>query len=314
MRHSSCCIALLLLFAVFTGCIREDLSDCSGHLLLAFHLDTRFGEDFPQKIHNVDVLIFDDATGRFVTGRRIEQSGPEDRSVQFTLLPGVYRVMAWANRNSGSRLSEFTAGKTLMTEGYIEMTAGGDSLYYAPALQEEEGDEESDDPYAAYRVRIPAGEGHTVKELFFARAYRSVNIFVRGLEDLPQAQGQAIEVEGLNLPSRYDLFLHALPEVHSHSSNLINTFTSGGTMPAARFLMPYAPVADDLSFELKNLPPIGVEVPPVYLRRYIEEHGITRLDDIDILIEFRLPGDGTGKASVYITLPDWDTLPVGPVY
>jgi hypothetical protein len=302
----------LLLFAVFTGCISEDLSDCPGHLLLEFHLDARFGGDFPLKIHNVDVLIFDDATGRFVTGRRIEQSGLEDRSAQFTLLPGVYRVMAWANHNSGSHLSEFTAGKTLMTEGYIEMTAGGDSLYYAPALREEE--EVSENPYAAYRVRIPPGAKRTVKELFFARAYRSVNIFVRGLEDLPQAQGPGIEVEGLNLPSRYDLFLQAMPEVHSHSSSLIRTFTSAGTMLAARFLMPYAPVADDLSFELKNLPPIGVEVPPVYLRRYIEEHGIIRLDDIDILIEFRLPGDGTGKASVYITLPDWDTLPVGPVY
>jgi hypothetical protein len=326
--------ALLLLFtiwpSVFTGCIDEDLSACRwpDNLVLEFQLETAVGTDILEKLSSVDVLLFD-SRGIFVDRQRLEQADLEAfRGARFSVFPGDYMVVSWANVASGSRLSALAPGVSSLSEGFVEMTEAGDSLYYAPAklnswtgqaaLRAATGETEADDPYALHRVHVPSGGGQVVKELPFTRAYRSVNIYIRGAERMLTStvrDNQVLSVEAANLAARYDLMFNTVASARrSYTRLCAETLTPQGRMQAVRFFSAYGPITNDIAFSLGNLPE---DVPPlaILLADFLRINPPANLDDIDIMVEFLggIPGTMTG-VEISITAPDWSGSPVHPVY
>jgi hypothetical protein len=325
--------ALALLWMVsLTACIGEDMSMCpvEANLTLEFRFEAST-RSLTDQISSVDVLVFDHER-RFVDSRRLEKdelaASPQAR---FTLWPGDYLVTAWANVASSSRLSPLEKYKTQLEDGFIEMTGAGDSIYYAPAREnlyttreaalragEEESEEGTDsDPYALHRIQVPRGGGRVVKELPFVRAYRSVNIYVKGVENLYALNSaiQPVSVEARNLAARYDLVFNSQPSFRRNHTRLCSeTFTPLGWMQAARLFMAYAPITNDIAFHLGNLPQDAPTL-PILLAEYLREHAVANLDDIDIMVEFSAPKPGslTG-VRVSITAPDWESRPVKPEY
>jgi hypothetical protein len=315
-------LPLFLLIAV-SGCIMDDLSMCPSpdNLTVTFRVEAGVtGEmEVARRLNSVDVILFD-GDGRFVEHRRVERT---DLAIfpgaRFTVVPGEYRVLAWANSASGSRLSTLVPGESLIDKGYMEMTGAGDTLYYAPAktnayrggaaLRAEEATE--DDPYALYRVNVPKGGGEVVKELLFTRAYRSISIYLKGLEHLQggmEALGQ-IQAEAHNLSTRYDLLFNTLTEKRNEIRSFSGTLTPDGTLPAVRFYSAYGPIGEDITFSIMHLPEEAASV-LIFLRDYLSDNPPASLDDIDILVEFFRTGEGNVQVS--ITLPDWSSHPIQP--
>jgi hypothetical protein len=318
--------SILLMFSLMMvqGCINDDLSMCPSpdNLTLTFRVDAGVtGEvDITRTLNTVDILLFD-AGGRLVEHKRVERS---DLAIypgaHFTVTPGEYMALAWANASSGSRFSNLIPGESLIEKGYIEMTGAGDTLYYAPAkinaykgeasLRAEETT--ADDPYALYRVTVPKGGGEVVKEMPFTRAYRSISIYLKGLENLQggmERLGQ-IRAEAHNLSTRYDfLFNTQLSERRDVTRTFAGTLTPGGTLPVARFYSAYGPISGDMSFSVTHLPDEPESV-TILLREWLSDNPPSSFDDIDILVEFQRAAGG--NVQVNITLPDWSILPVIP--
>ncbi|MDR1880062.1 MAG: FimB/Mfa2 family fimbrial subunit [Tannerellaceae bacterium] len=313
----------VLFMAALQGCIMDNLSECRSvdNLTVTFRVeaDASDGADVVRRLNSVDVLLFD-ASGCLVEHKRVERADLAIYpGVHFTVAPGEYRVLAWANSASGSRLSPLVPGESLIEQGYIEMTGAGDTLYYAPAkVHPDKGaaslradETTSDDPL--YRTIVPQGSGTVVKEIAFTRAYRSVSLYLKGLENLSggvETQG-GIEAEAYNLSTRYDLLFNTLSERRDDRRAFTGSLTPDGTLPAARFLSAYGPVTNDVTFNLQHLPG---DVGPVMilLGQYLTENPPPSFDDIDILVEFFK--ETTGHVQVSITMPDWSSRPVDPVY
>jgi hypothetical protein len=311
----------MILITLLDGCITDDREMCPSpdNLTLLFRVEAGVSE--VEKYSSVDVLLYD-GDGLFVGRKRVTRS---DLSVypgvHFTVVPGEYLALAWANATSESHFSDLTPGESRLREGYIEMTGAGDTLHYAPAkINPYKGEvafraEETtaDDPYAPYRVIVPKGGGEVTKELSFTRAYRSVNIYLKGLENLSggvEALGQ-IRAEAHNLSTRYDfLYNTLLEEYRDYARSFAVTMTPDGSLPSARFYSAYGPIGEDISFTVTHLPGERSSV-LIFLKEYVLTHPPASFDDIDVLIEF-FKGTG-GKVEVSITLPDWSGRPVTPV-
>jgi hypothetical protein len=319
--HAALRLLFTLCLPALTGCINDDLSMCTSpdNLVLAFRLESAAGTDFLEKLHSVDVMLFDHQ-GVFVDRQRLERDDLEAfRGARFSVFAGDYLVTAWANVASGSRLPDFVVGESRIDEGFVEMQGAGDSLYYAPAKGNAYTGEaalraagEAADPYALHRVHVPYGQGsQVVKELPFTRAYRSVNVFVKGLETFGRDAGGTlpVSVEASNLAARYDLLFNTQLERRDEIRTFAAALTPGGTLPVARFYSAYGPISGDMSFSVTHLPDEPESV-TIRLREWLSDNPPSSFDDIDILVEFQRAAGG--NVQVNITLPDWSTLPVIP--
>jgi hypothetical protein len=319
LKWSVSTVLCMILITLLDGCITDDREMCPSpdNLTLLFRVEAGVSE--VEKYSSVDVLLYD-GDGLFVDRKRLTRSELSVYpGVHFTVTPGEYLALAWANASSESHFSGLTPGESLLKNGYIEMTGTGDTLYYAPAkINPYKGEaalraeETTDDQYAPYRVFVPKGGGEVTKELFFTRAYRSVTIFLKGLENLSggvEALGQ-IRVEAHNLSTRYDFLYNTLDFERNHIRAFAVAVTPDGSMPSARFYSAYGPIKEDISFTITNLPGEQSSV-MIFLREYLMRNPPASFDDIDVLVEF-LRGFG-GKVEVSITLPDWSGHPVTPI-
>jgi hypothetical protein len=313
----------LILIAVLNGCIRDDREMCPSpdNLTLLFHVEADLSGGV-EMYSSVDVLLYD-GEGVFVERKRVTQAElVVFPGVHFTVVPGEYRVLAWANASS-SRFSLLTPGESLMEQGYIEMTGEGDALYYAPAktntykgnvaLRAEETT--ADDLYAPYRVTVPKGGGEVTKELSFTRAYRSITIYLKGLENLlggveALALGQ-IQAEAHNLSTRYDfLYNTLLSERRDYVRPFAVTMTPDGALPSARFYSAYGLIGEDITLTITHLPERASSV-MIFLRDYLMRNPPSSFDDINVLVEFYI--GSSGRVEVSITLPGWSGYPVTPI-
>jgi hypothetical protein len=158
-------------------------------------------------------------------------------------------------------------------------------------------------------VVVPKEGGKVVKEVSFTRAYRSVSIYLKGLEYFDAGEiTQEIGVEARNLATRYNfLFDTQIADVRNDARAFAGTMTPDGTLPTVRFFSAYGPVTDNMTFTLRNLPD-GIRPITISLREYLMENPPSSYDDIEILVEF------LDNVQVNITLPNWSSNPVIPEY
>jgi hypothetical protein len=310
--------------------VGEDMSMCptEDNLTIEFLFEAQLGARLTDKINSVDVLVFD-AQNLFVESRRLSREElAASPYVSFTLWPGDYLATAWANVASSSLISPLEKYESLLEEGYVSLIGAGDSLWYAPAREnlytsreaalsaeqtkaEAEETETEADPYFLHRVQVPKGGGRIVKEMSFVRAYRAVNIYFQGIENLPSPPDggwpQMLSVEGVNLESRYDLLFNSVVNSRRDYSRLCTeTLTPSGKMQLASFFMSYAPITNDIAFNVGNLPEDFPSL-SIGLAEYLKANPALSLDDIDILVGF------AGPDRISITAPDWESQGVDPL-
>lgn len=304
---------LLLIPALMTSCWKtgEDWSLCGvdDNFTLKFRVQDGTDLTFQNNIYSVDVFLFD-ADKYFLEHKQVDKSELDVfKGVTFTVTPGTYHVVCWANIDNNSRISAMDENSNYENT-YIEivkpavgLAPTGSPLYYAPyktpvTRAAYSGLTRADDEYTIYSVEVLANK-ETVKELTFAKVHRSVQVYIKGYENTDIYDGKGPDVKQTNAGGKYNFLLHAdLTPLDLEQSTIFGT-TVNGDMYSAEFFSALIPVRDDMHVYLYH-PTTGNLLASVNLEQYIAATNITDDSVIPILFTFD-PLD----ASVSITMPSW---------
>ncbi|GHU75747.1 hypothetical protein FACS189414_0530 [Bacteroidia bacterium] len=262
----------------------------------------------------MDVLLFD-RNNRFVTSKHVDrQALTQFQGTHLALTPGTYRVVCWANISNNTRTSPLVECETLLEHSYLEMgNISADTIYYAPtkintftgknalSRTEEEGILAVAD-YTDYTMVVPQ-MGRVVKQMRFVRAYRSIRVYIVGL-DMGDDKQPRVDIAGLS--TQYDFLFNTLSLKRDYSLSSRRAIMSDDVTSVAEFFTAFAPITENITVSVKD-PSGELAYGSVNLRAYLEEFPQANPDDIEILFEFK------GNVMVDITLPTWETQPVTPI-
>ncbi len=303
----------LTLPVLLASCWRtgEDSSFCTteDNLVLRFSLErgaTRKAT-FTELVGSVDVFLYD-AAQNIVTSKRLDIEALEAFcGATFTVAPGLYHVVCWGNVDEHSRIDAVHAGAA-MPDGSIELTSSGrgSRLYYAP--------------FKTQPVLVPDHADHAVEVLasevteanmVFAKAHRTVEVFVRNHTEVPDLEGLLPVAEQRHACGRFDFLLCSDPEPFTLTQQTTPTMMTlvGGTpeqFTTAAFHSMLVPVHEQMVIALEH-PITGSELASVDLKQYIEENHIEDDSHVQILFTFDLSG-----ARVGISMPEWNSHTIIP--
>jgi hypothetical protein len=294
-------VTTALLTLTLCGCIDEqDLDECSVDVTLLFDYTVNGQDRFDETVNTVDVFIFD-GNGVYLFTQRLNKFDLDAfQGAHLTLPPGEYKVLAWANVSDHSRFSPFVPGVTTMDECYVRIssTTTGDPLYYAPGT----GSSANASPYT---LNLPAGESVT-KELEFARAHRTVNVYIKGIETTQNGSVTAPTVNATGLWSEYNFYFETQPGGSNYEffQQAALTSTPDGQMHLASFDSDFGEITDNTVITVRNS--LGEVVATINLKQYLLDNPSANGDDINILITFLT------DLGVTITLPTWANVNVTP--
>lgn len=320
MKRSFAALMLLLIPALMTSCWKtgEDWSLCGvdDNFVLKFRVQDGTDLTFQKDIKSVDVFLFN-ADKLFLEHKNVDKSElTEFKGVTFTVTPGTYYVVCWANVDSYSRMSAMD-GNSNYENSYIEIVKPNDGpattgspIYYAPykipvTRSGFSGLTRADDDYSIYSVEVLANK-ETVKELTFAKVHRSVQVYVKGYENTDLYDGKSPVVKQTNDGGKYNFLLHADLTPFNLEQPSVFDLTEDGEMYAAEFFSALIPVRDDMFVYLYH-PTQGNILATVNLEQFIAKNKITDDSLIAIMLTFD-PFD----ASVSISMPSWMDNPIVP--
>ena len=306
-------LLLLLLPMLLTGCYDKwDYAGCpvDDNFELRFTLTGEGGGDlFAGKIDKVDVVLFDQ-DGDFVLHKSVlrEDLGPQN-SIRLTVDPGTYYVVALGNIGSYSTISTLAKGASI-ADSYVEVTSNetGGPHYYAPAQNELTRALDGNTDHSEYKVVLPPGEV-VEKELNFVRAHRTVNVYVKGLGNLPAYGGTQARVELTNIPCKYDFYRRTAAVRKNYVRTTQDTETNAGSMVKTSFSAPICSFADDMNIYLRSTADGTQLIDPICLKTWVEQNTPEYLNEFDVLITITKQGD---TVKVDVTLPDWEAIGVDP--
>lgn len=298
---------LLLILPLFSACLEQNMSLCGldGNCILQFRMDNGSGNVFDTRISSVDVLLFD-AADNLIMQRRLNQAelNASDNTATFTVDPGEYRVVCWGNVTTNSQLTPAATMPGCKIE--TTSTASGCPLYYAPntvpVVTRGYTRAYPDD----HKIIVPAQQRVT-KDLNFCRAHRSVNVYVKGFEDLVGGVNIQPTVEIVNLPRQYDFKLTVDPSRTNFTQQVIPVTTPSGNMTMAAFHSPYYNIDNSVDINIYKTSTTALEH-TVNLLNYVTTNALTDLDEINILLEFN-----GGNVDVTIVMPNWNSSNVDPI-
>jgi hypothetical protein len=252
-----------------------------------------------------------DTDHEFIEHRTVTAPLPDGSwGADFTVASGAYHVMCWANAEV-SQLPTLSVGD-LMDDAKITVAQTGrtDSrIYYAPAKDASlrataRSTTRQTTNYNIYRVYAPQGE-RTTKQMDFARAHRTVEVFISGYETSSYYDGNAPIVERSGARANYNFLLDAAP------TNM--TFRQTGTTPAtpthytlsATFHSALTPLQGDGWVSIYH-PTTNALIDQVKIEDYITTNNIA--DDSYVPIHFIFGM----SPNVTITMPSWIGNPITP--
>jgi hypothetical protein len=302
MKKSILLLAMTMLTLLLPGCIDEqNLDKCPMDVTLTFDYLENGVDRFGRDINTVDVFIFD-ANGVFLFTQRVNKSELNAfQGVHLSLLPGDYQVVCWANVTDHSVFSNLVPGVTTIEEAYIQIssTATGDALYFAPGAGSGQlGDN---------TLHVEPQES-TTKNMDFVRAYRRINVYIKGIEYTQNGSVNAPSVDANHLWSMYS-FGESPSNKMNLTQNAVYTSTDDGMMYLASFYSDLGVITTDMEIVVTNA--LGQVVATINLWQYLAEHPGMGSDDIDILITFTLLNNGL-DLGVSITVPNWGSVIVKP--
>jgi hypothetical protein len=291
------------------GCIKEDNSDCiwENTMLLFKYTDTDGSDIFLRDINSVDAFIFDE-NKKFVVSRRFESAAlHEFAGWKLDLPPGDYHAVCWGNAGANSRLNDFVPSVTTFNESFIQIpsniTTTGDRIYYAPYKTHPHAYSGAqgtifDPSMTIYRFTVVANKVN-VKEMFFVRAHRTINVYIMGYSG-----NQPATVTGTQLCTEYDF--------HYTTGNVFRNFTQtaqpvttpDGPAVLAAFHVGFSEITGATDFIIRQ-GASGSILETVNLKKFIEDNPSAYGSTIDILIRF-------SDLGVTVTIPKWGTNTIKP--
>jgi hypothetical protein len=288
-------LAALILAAWFAvSCIRENC-DKRGELTAEFHLRDN-DESFFCRISNLDIYLFDSAH-RLI---EIRQMGLEGEGVlrraKFTLPPGIYYVVAWANLTSDVEVSH---GHPRIEQNYVDFGSlvTARSVYYAPERTPERTDGScvADVDYTAHRVEVRYGESVT-RDFMFAPVMRTVDVFISGWRgDEPPL----VELVGGSV--RYDFALRADPTLRAIRREASTRTIDGREVFGAGFRSALVPLNGEVVRLCDRESGAPIPDTEIDLKRWAASDGVD--DDSYLSVHYDFSAGGVG---VSITIPPWD--------
>lgn len=303
MKRDFAILVLLLLSVLAASCIREDQSGCESELTLSFRLKEQPDESFRESVHNVDVFLFD--TGKHLfTRQRIDRVAlGEFAGATFRVPAGRYYVFCWANAGEHTHISAAAGSDLENSYAEIASTATGDPVYYACSTApgvDSRGAAGDDDGTRA--VEVPSGR-KTIREMIFAKAHRTVRVYIEGYEHTTLYDGKNPVVKQTGAGGKYDFLLRPDPASVTLEQSAFREETPEGRMHRAVFHSARIPVRSDMEVSVCH-PATGEVLARVNLEQYLKENRITDDSVIPILFTF------TMDLSVTVALPAWHDNPV----
>ncbi len=303
---------LLSIIILLNGCIRDDTDSCpavqNDNLILEFYYTDNKGTDiFSEKIHKVDIFIFDN-NKRLVLKNSVGLISLSDfKGIRINLPPGVYHIISWANADTktifagldtGGLFNNAFLGPVLDKEGTTDSL---DPLYYAQAHGKDSFTE-------SFCISVP--EHGIVKAISsFKRAHIKINLFIKGLEDKsPEGGFLAPLVEIAHTPSFYNFEMQTFGNPITYRKHSSLQTVEGQQIAESSFCTPVFSTETPMEVNIRKQSD-GSTVATVSLKEFIIENNI-KLDNnaetvISILVEFK----GT---SIGITVPGWAQSPIDP--
>ena len=291
MKYTKYILSLMFL-ALLNGCIKEDMSDCPGNCILRFsYLGDGTTEIFPDKIHKVNMYVFDE-NGMLVSSYPVSDADVRDRETELDLHIGTYQVVTVGNMYQTEMSDEEQLNTAeFSARGYEEgeRIAGNDSLYYA------------------YRqINIP-GDMQTVEETMqFVSSHYKVYVEVVGVgPDEPGGAWPALSMSGL-LP---------MTDLENHANGPAVTYYPQTENDAEHHAM-YARFnimrhTDSSQVVLDVTDAAGNVMASVNLAQFLAEHPTIDLTLNEVLIPIRIEFKSIGAV---VTVPDWYIQQVKPEF
>lgn len=283
------------------GCIRDGASECIGTCKLRFILlDGDNNNIAVETVAAVDVFVYDDE-GHFFKFRRVERGkfGP-DMTLDLSLPYGEYQVVCWANADDNSRFCDYTQ-KPYMCDSYLETVSysTGSPVYYAPSPS-------SVKSVDGLYTMISARGVNSVKDMHFVCAYRTINVYIKDVENMPGYDGVNPFVLKSFLPYKCDFFMNVDPGCRDFEQQATEVEVPGkGTMLVSTSYSFYRKLSSEMHVDVRNSSGEST-ITPVNIRDYVQEKGIEDDREINILVTYNV------DASVSITVPSWDNVTISP--
>ncbi len=214
--------SLLCLLLSVTACVKENLDDCPDEeitrLVLQFEYDDLTGKDvFDQRIEMIDVALFD-ASQTLVSHDSYRRTSLTDRSVEYILEAGTYYVVCWGDITAvGQELPAVDSRLgSHLGELVIHHTGNGVSpMHYAPDYRDfvrPTGTTRAGAEYDIYKVEVEPGKT-TYKTEAFMCAYRTINVYISGIEGL-LSHPSSFPFAGIkNMQGAYDYYLQCVDDL-----------------------------------------------------------------------------------------------------
>lgn len=307
-------VLLILLPLLLTGCYNDwDYSGCltEDNVRLRFRLLDADGDDlFVGKINDVDLLFFDEY-GMYVFSDRVSrQELNSDNTLYLTVDPGTYYVVAWGNISDNATISQ--TNDESLANSYVEMKSADNRhpLYFSPDIEGRTRAERPDSSHDEMKVVVP-GEGVLEKDMFFARAQRTINVYIEGIEHIKDYDGNNPSVVLTNQPFRYDFSRTVSDDRTNFNHTAAPATVSSSVLLHTTFNVAICDFEDDMTLHIRNNSDNSELVEHLELKKWVEENFPEDLNQIDILFTITKPGDGT-QVDVSVTLVDWDKIDVKP--
>jgi hypothetical protein len=231
----------------------------------------------------------------------------------FSLDPGTYYAVCWANADEHSQFSEMDAGSAFESAFIrIASDATDDPIYYAAVKSPAgcAGDAGGGDgDYALDAVEVPYG--HTVRDMEFVKAHRVVQVYIQGYEYTALYDGKAPVVKMTGANDKFDFLLH--PDLNPVAFEQASTpvQTDRGLIYRVDFYSKLVPLRDDMEVILYH-PTTGERLAGANLKQYVQDNGIADDSLIPILFTFTCAPkpDCSTDTQVTVTLPLWQDNPV----
>ncbi|HHV86371.1 MAG TPA: FimB/Mfa2 family fimbrial subunit [Petrimonas sp.] len=303
-------VILLLPLLLLISCIWEHpFCETDNNLVLRLRLlDTNGNDQFTNKILSVDIIIFD-TRNNFVRSFRFDKTAFDSKNrVAMSLVPGIYRIICWANVTDHSKIMGAKQGGNFK-ELYLEERSSdtGSPVYYAPAGNISRSGSGDDFDYTGFTVILPADK-ITEKTMDLRRVHRTINIYILGLENLAGFDGLNPKVQAKNMPFQYDFTSSSKPGRRDYIMTTQQN-TRSALLYTAGFHSPAAAFSDDMAIHLLNSSGNIQLTDGLNLKAWVEEN--PPQDTCEFGILFTITKTSTGVC-VTVTKPDWEDIDVKP--
>lgn len=296
MKYIKLLTLVIIVTAMLSGCIKEDLDDCPSKtnvsLALNYLGDTNDSEMFSKMINSVTLYCFNRSTGALIKTLALDETElGKKQDIKFYLEPGDYEIISWANATESD--TKITCES--LTNGRVNhpnlalgtKVQGNDHLYFG-----------------SLSVTVGA-EGMATGSIAHKGAHINMEIYVSGVG----TEGTPSEWPIIEMSSLMPQYTITMEEAQAFHTTYYPTVTWNNEHNTSQALFQTLRFCDinDIVITIKDSD--GTVLQTVNLQEFMETNNITcdgkNEATVTILIKFY-------EGQFTITIPEWTSQPVDP--